>query len=95
MTPTTPSIALVGMGPRGISLVERLGAHLLDRPPAPIKLHLIDDSDIGAGRIWDTSQTKTLCMNTLAGAVTLFTEPTSTTTAPVVEGPTLYEWIQL
>ncbi|WP_312715121.1 FAD/NAD(P)-binding protein [Corynebacterium flavescens] len=95
MTPTTPSIALVGMGPRGISLVERLGAHLLDRPPAPIELHLIDDSDIGAGRIWDTSQTKTLCMNTLAGAVTLFTEPTSTTTAPVVEGPTLYEWIQL
>mgnify|MGYP002722720809 CR=1 FL=1 len=91
-----PSIAIVGAGPRGISLVERLAAHLRATPLASeLTLHIIDDAPLGAGRIWDTEQTRTLCMNTLAGAVTLFTEPGSTTTAPVVEGPILYEWIQL
>ncbi|MDK6808400.1 exopolyphosphatase [Corynebacterium sp. HMSC062E11] len=91
-----PSIAIVGAGPRGISLVERLAAHLRATPlESPLHLHIIDDAPLGAGRIWDTEQTRTLCMNTLAGAVTLFTEPSSTTTAPVLEGPILYEWIQL
>ena len=91
-----PSIAIVGAGPRGISLVERLAAHLRATPlNSPLRLHIIDDAPLGAGRIWDTEQTRTLCMNTLAGAVTLFTEPNSTTTAPVLEGPILYEWIQL
>ena len=91
-----PSIAIVGAGPRGISLVERLAAHLKAVPLASaLTLHIIDDAPLGAGRIWDTEQTRTLCMNTLAGAVTLFTEPDSTTTAPVLEGPILYEWIQL
>ena len=33
-------------------------------------------------------------MNTLAGAVTLFTEPGATVTAPVFEGPTMFEWLQ-
>ena len=91
-----PAIAIVGAGPRGISLVERLAAHLrATLLQSPLRLHIIDDAPLGAGRIWDTEQTRTLCMNTLAGAVTLFTEPGSTTTAPVLEGPILYEWIQL
>src|SRR5699024_4402444 len=54
-----------------------------------------DDAQHGAGRIWETDQTQTLCMNTLAGAVTLFTEPGATVGAPVLEGPIQYEWIQL
>ncbi|MFW9098378.1 FAD/NAD(P)-binding protein [Corynebacterium striatum] len=84
------------MGPRGISVVERLAAHLYTLEEIPqLTLHLIDDAQLGAGRIWDTEQTQTLCMNTLAGAVTLFTEPESTMTAPVLEGPIQYEWIQL
>ncbi len=84
------------MGPRGISVVERLAAHLHTLAEIPrLTLHLIDDAQLGAGRIWDTEQTQTLCMNTLAGAVTLFTEPESTMTAPVLEGPIQYEWIQL
>lgn len=31
-------------------------------------------------------------MNTLADAVTLFTEPEATVNGPIVQGPTLYEW---
>ena len=82
------------MGPRGISILERLSARM-DDSSDPITVHLIDDAQHGAGRIWETDQTKTLCMNTRAGAVTLFTEPGSTVDAPVLEGPIQYEWIQL
>ncbi|OFT58927.1 exopolyphosphatase [Corynebacterium sp. HMSC05H05] len=87
------SIAIVGAGPRGISITERIAAYLGDRSEG-LTLHIIDDAQLGAGRIWDTDQTRTLCMNTLAGAVTLFTEPGATVSAPVLEGPTMYEWIQ-
>ena len=87
------SIAIVGAGPRGISITERIAAYLGDRSEA-LTLHIIDDAQLGAGRIWETDQTRTLCMNTLAGAVTLFTEPGATISAPVLEGPTMYEWIQ-
>ncbi|WBT09452.1 FAD/NAD(P)-binding protein [Corynebacterium sp. SCR221107] len=79
------------MGPRGVSIIERIAAQEID---PPVQLVLIDDAQIGAGRVWDTAQTHLLCMNTLAGAVTLFTEPGATVEAPVLEGPTMYEWIQ-
>lgn len=91
-----PALAVVGAGPRGISVIERIAAALRERPtPTPLTIHVIDDAEHGAGRIWETDQSRTLCMNTLAARVTLFTEPGSTVTAPVVEGPTQYEWIQL
>lgn len=92
-SPATPAIAIVGLGPRGISLIERIAASL-DGETA-LTLHLIDDAQHGAGRVWDTEQTRTLCMNTLSAAVTLFTEPGSTISAPALEGPILHEWIRL
>lgn len=95
MTHMHSVIALIGMGPRGISTVERIAAYAADLPARPLTLHLIDDSEIGAGRVWETDQSRTLCMNTLAGAVTLFTEPGSTVGGRVLEGPTMFEWIQL
>ena len=98
--PNTPpaQVAIVGVGPRGISVIERIAAALKNdngQPEQGLILHLIEDSEMGAGNIWRTDQTRTLCMNTLAGAVTLFTEPGSTVTAPVVEGPIQYDWIRL
>lgn len=94
----SPIIAIVGAGPRGISTIERLAAavtqHAREGAAGPFEIHLIDDAQHGAGRIWETEQTRQLCMNTLAGAVTLFTEPGASVGAPVVEGPTLIEWIR-
>lgn len=96
------TIAIIGGGPRGISVLERIAAQVTAdaTTPArhattPVTVHLVDDTEPGAGRVWRTDQTRTLCMNTLADAVTLFTEPGSTVHAPVLEGPTLYEWIEL
>lgn len=82
-------IAIIGGGPRGISILERLTA----MPPAePLRIHFIDAVQPGAGEIWRTDQTRILCMNTLAGEVTLFTEPGASVRLPVREGPTLFEW---
>lgn len=104
---STTHLALVGAGPRGISVLERLAAYLraasdkhsqsgqTQHTHPRVTVHIIDDSQISAGRVWDTAQTRTLCMNTLADAVTLFTEPGSSVGAPVLSGPTLYEWIRL
>jgi hypothetical protein len=91
------TLAVIGGGPRGISVLERLSALVRDssRTAEPVTVHVIDDVAVGTGRIWRTDQTHTLCMNTLADAVTLFTEPGSSVTAPVLEGPTMYEWIRL
>lgn len=90
---SNPAIAIVGAGPRGASLLERIGSHLrLRDDPVALDIHVIDDAPSGAGRIWRTDQDRELCMNTLSDAVTLFTEPGSTVTGPVREGPTLYEW---
>ena len=92
-SPRRPVIAIVGGGPRGVSLLERIGANLPDG--AAVDVLLIDDAEIGAGRIWRTDQTRELCMNTLADAVTLFTDDAATVAGPVRVGPTLYEWCQL
>lgn len=88
------SIAIIGAGPRGISITERIAAYLKERGGGSVTLQIIDGAQLGAGRVWETEQTRTLCMNTLAGAVTLFTEPGATVGAPVFEGPTMYEWVQ-
>ena len=93
---TAARIAIIGLGPRGASLIERLGAQLAEHPEhPPVTLHLIDDAQPGPGRIWRTDQPRELCMNTLADAVTLFTEPGATVTGPILEGPTLFEWCVL
>ena len=89
-----PVIVLVGAGPRGVSLLERIGANLPE-PPGRLRIHVIDDTEPGAGRIWRTDQSRELCMNTLADAVTLFTDSSGTMAGPVVPGPTLYEWCLL
>jgi hypothetical protein len=93
---TEPALCLVGVGPRGTSVIERLAAIAhRDLPDAPWALHLVDDAPFGAGRIWRMDQTPELCMNTLCGAVTLFTDEATTVLGPIVPGPTLHEWCLL
>ncbi len=93
-------VAIIGAGPRGISVLERIVAthrELAEQDTAPERLAVavVDEVQPGAGRVWRTDQNFDLCMNTLADAVTLFPEPGSSVHAPVYEGPTMYEWIML
>ncbi|MBV7301492.1 FAD/NAD(P)-binding domain-containing protein [Corynebacterium sp. TAE3-ERU2] len=89
------SIAIIGAGPRGISLLERLStAQRHSDQPTPLTVHLIDPHQIGAGKVWRTDQPRTMCMNTLADAVTLYPDPDASVGIPPRTGPTMYEWIQ-
>ena len=92
LTARSPSLVVVGLGPRGVICIERLGALLPDSGLESCELHLVEEYEPGAGKVWATDQPRELCMNTLAGAVTLFTDESYTGPGPVREGPTLYEW---
>ena len=50
-------IAVVGSGPRGLSVLERLAARAAQAPDAPAaRSGLIDDVEVGCGRVWRTDQ---------------------------------------
>lgn len=74
-------------------LVDRIAANLEDG--ASVDVHVVEDTQLWAGRVWRTDQTRELCMNTMADAVTLFTDASVTMDGPVREGPTLHEWCRL
>ncbi len=87
-------IALVGAGPRGTSVLERLCASApeLLRPGIRLTVHVIDPDPPGPGRVWRTAQSPHLLMNTVASQVTLFTDESVDCSGPIRPGPSLYEW---
>ncbi|MFI9046267.1 FAD/NAD(P)-binding protein [Streptomyces sp. NPDC053427] len=88
-----PAIAIVGAGPRGTSVLERICASAAELPPgARPTVHLIDPAPPGAGRVWRTAQSPELLMNTVASQVTLFTDESVECAGPIRTGPSLYAW---
>ncbi|MFE3389614.1 FAD/NAD(P)-binding protein [Streptomyces anulatus] len=89
-------ICVIGAGPRGISVVERLCAnaglpYLRERRYA---VHLIDPFPSG-GQVWRTGQRAELLMNTVASQITLFCDESVVCAGPVVPGPSLHQWATL
>jgi hypothetical protein len=80
MTSDRRAIAIVGAGPRGAGLLERLAASLpeLLPPRTGLDVHLIDPFPAGAGRIWRHAQSPLLAMNSMAADVTMFTDASVT-----------------
>ncbi|KAK1147299.1 hypothetical protein N8T08_001376 [Aspergillus melleus] len=97
--PSTPSAthvhaAIVGMGPRGTSALERLCASAggFLSPGVRLTVHVVDPSPPGAGRVWRTEQSSELLMNTVTSQVTLWTDDSVICSGPIRNGPSLYEW---
>ncbi|MGY0023689.1 FAD/NAD(P)-binding protein [Streptomyces sp. YJ-C3] len=88
------SLAIIGAGPRGTSVLERLTASADDLLPAGARLtvHVIDPYPPGAGAVWRTDQAPELLMNTVASQVTLYTDESVDCSGPIRPGPSLYEW---
>ncbi|MER7583160.1 FAD/NAD(P)-binding protein [Kitasatospora sp. NPDC097691] len=85
----------MGVGPRGLILLERLCANATADPGCgPVTVHAIDPTPPGAGRVWRTDQSPQLLMNTVAEQITVFTDASVVCAGPVVPGPNLYEWAQ-
>lgn len=67
------NVAIVGTGPRGISVFERIAANLTAEPePRTVRIWLIDAVELGAGRIWQTDQETCFLMNTVVGEISMF-----------------------
>ncbi|GAB3006475.1 FAD/NAD(P)-binding protein [Streptomyces pseudoechinosporeus] len=91
---TEVSIALVGAGPRGTSVLERLCASApeLLASGARLTVHVVDPSPPGPGRVWRTDQPAELLMNTVSSQVTLFTDDSVDCSGPIRPGPSLHAW---
>jgi hypothetical protein len=88
------AIAIVGAGPRGVGILERLAASAPELGPDGLDVHLIDPYPPGPGRIWRHEQSPLLAMNSMAADVTMFTDETVVCDGPIVPGPSFWEWAQ-
>ncbi|MGV0585893.1 FAD/NAD(P)-binding protein [Mycobacteroides chelonae] len=88
-------ICIIGAGPRGLAVLERLCANERQAPSADrIVVHVVDPYSPGAGSVWRTDQSWHLLMNTVASQITVFTDDSVAIEGPIEPGPTLYEWAQ-
>ncbi|WEO98314.1 FAD/NAD(P)-binding protein [Streptomyces sp. FXJ1.172] len=91
-----PQLVIVGAGPRGTGLLERIAANAPELYAGTgLDIHLVDPHPPGGGRIWREEQSPLLWMNSHAEDVTMFTDETVAMDGPVREGPTLHEWAGL
>jgi len=82
-------ICVVGMGPRGLTVLERLLANF---EGGSLTIHAVDPYPRGAGKVWRSAQSGELLMNTIASQVTVFPDESVDLTGRLRTGPSLYEW---
>ena len=88
------TIVIVGAGPRGTGLLERLAASAPELHPDGLDVHLVDPYPPGAGRIWRHAQSSLLAMNSMAADVTMYTDESVVCEGPIAPGPSFWEWAQ-
>lgn len=87
------TVCIVGAGPRGLSVLERICAN--ERKSASreeMTIHVVEPQRPGAGRVWRTDQSELLLMNTVASQVTVYTDDSVEMEGPIEVGPSLHEW---
>ncbi|AXG77109.1 FAD/NAD(P)-binding protein [Streptomyces paludis] len=89
----TPSLVVIGAGPRGTGFLERIAANARSLYAGRrLDIHLVDPYPPGGGRIWRRDQSPLLWMNSMAEDVTMYTDDSVALAGPVREGPALHEW---
>ena len=89
------SIAIIGVGPRGIEVLERVVANHIASCHADDELltvHVVDPYPPGGGKVWRSDQSPLLRLNSMACDVTLFTDDTVRCSGPIRPGPSMAEW---
>ncbi|MEB3371622.1 FAD/NAD(P)-binding protein [Saccharopolyspora mangrovi] len=84
------AVCVVGAGPRGTSVLERLCAWADDRP---LEIHVVDPFPPGPGRIWRREQSDLLWMNSTVADVRMFTGPGTAKFGNAGAVPTFEEWL--
>src|ERR1043165_5846333 len=89
---STKSVVIIGAGPRGVGVLERLGANIDLLGHGELEVHLIDPYPPGPGRVWRHAQSPLLRMNSMAEDVTMFTDDSVQCEGPIRPGPSLAQW---
>jgi uncharacterized NAD(P)/FAD-binding protein YdhS len=90
------TLAIVGAGPRGVGILERLLASAGELLGAePLVVHLIDPYPPGAGRVWRHDQSPLMRLNSMARDITVWTDETVAMDGPAGPGPTLAQWAEM
>ncbi|MEU1409891.1 FAD/NAD(P)-binding protein [Streptomyces sp. NPDC005728] len=93
MTTRHCTVCVIGAGPRGLSVVERLCANARSQPEGhTVHVHVVDPYPPGPGKVWRTDQSPHLLMNTVAGQISVFTDASVDLLGPLEPGPSLHEW---
>jgi len=82
------SVAVIGLGSRGLSLLERI----VTLAREPVRVEVIDPRCDGAG-VHDTDQPDYLLLNTTCGQVSMFPDAHTVGADAGEPGPSLYEWV--
>ncbi|GAA3788079.1 FAD/NAD(P)-binding protein [Sphaerisporangium flaviroseum] len=86
-------VVIVGAGPRGTGVLERLLSNAAELPPSrPLSIELVDPYPPGGGRVWREQQSPLMWMNATAENITMFPDETVTCEGPLRQGPSLSEW---
>jgi uncharacterized NAD(P)/FAD-binding protein YdhS len=88
------SVAVVGLGSRGLSVLERIVTLAKKTGPAagPVRVEVIDPTCAGAG-VHETGQPDYLLLNTTCAQVSMFPDECSVGSDVDEPGPNLWEWV--
>jgi len=90
------TVAIVGAGPAGTSLLERIFANLAEFvADLRVSIHLIDPHPPGGGRVWRAEQSDLMWANTPMAALTVFPDDTMECEGPTPPGPSMLDWVKL
>ena len=85
-------IGIIGVGPRGLALLERIVANERRQPSGQIEILLFDSNTPGSG-CHDPAQSDLHLVNTVAGQLTVFADASVVDAGPIVEGPSFHQWL--
>jgi uncharacterized NAD(P)/FAD-binding protein YdhS len=91
--PGALSVAIVGLGPRGLAVLERLLVRLSARPRhGLVRIWAVDPVEHGPGRVWRTDQPAWLTMNATAGEVTAWSPDNRLLAGTATAAPSFAMW---
>lgn len=89
------TVVIIGAGPAGTSLLERLCANIPDLVPhRPVRVHMVDPHPHGGGRVWRSAQSALMWANTPMAAITVFPDENMACEGPKPPGPSILDWVR-
>jgi hypothetical protein len=90
---TVARIGIIGVGPRGVTVLERIVANERKQRSGDIEVLLFDPNPPGPG-CHDPEQSDIHLVNTVAGQLTLFADASVVDAGPFMTGPSFVQWLQ-